>query len=91
MLFMIDRFAVYVTPLGEPLEVGARWTVSWRIDDIKQLNQTVNRGSLAEVFPTAALAAQAGRRASLEQLDRLISETERSARRAYIEPEDDTD
>ncbi|MEA9895050.1 hypothetical protein VDG04_00250 [Xanthomonas campestris pv. raphani] len=60
MLFMIDRFAVYVTPLGEPLEVGARWTASWLIDDIKQLNQTVNRGSLSEVFPTAALAAQAG-------------------------------
>lgn len=43
MLFMIDRFAVYVTPLSEQLEAGNCWTVSWRIDDIKQLNETVER------------------------------------------------
>ncbi|MBO9753849.1 hypothetical protein IB69_018695 [Xanthomonas citri] len=91
MLFMIDRFAVYVIPAGETLAAGNRWTVSWRIDDIKQLNETVRRGALADVFPTAALAAQAGRRASMEQLDRLIGETVRSARQAYIEPEDDQD
>ncbi|MBO9876091.1 hypothetical protein [Xanthomonas sp. D-99] len=91
MLFMIDRFAVYVTPLSEQLEAGNRWTVSWRIDDIKQLNETVERGTLAGVFPTAALAAQAGRRASMEQLDRLIGETVRKGRQTYIEPDDDQD
>lgn len=88
---MIDRFAVYVATLSEPLGTGIRWTVSWRIDDMRQSNKTLKGNTLTQFFSTEALAETAGRRASMEQLDRLIDETVRTSRQTYIEPADGQD
>ncbi|QWV00753.1 MAG: hypothetical protein IRA32_16370, partial [Xanthomonas citri pv. citri] len=77
MLFMISRFAVHVIPRSELLEGSIQWKVSWRIDDVRQSNKTLKGAMLADVFSTETLAATAGRRASMEQLDLMIREAER--------------
>lgn len=46
---------------------------------------------LADVFSTETLAATAGRRASMEQLDLMIREAERNSKQPYVDPEDDED
>ncbi|WP_234705867.1 MULTISPECIES: hypothetical protein [Xanthomonas] len=88
---MISRFAVHVIPRSELLEGSIQWKVSWRIDDVRQSNKTLKGAMLADVFSTETLAATAGRRASMEQLDLMIREAERNSKQPYVDPEDDED